>query len=62
MRRALVGHVAQAFPTFSNVSSTQLLGWLALMTLALGFISWAVFRWCERLAREQGLIDYTSNY
>lgn len=32
------------------------------MTLALGFISWAVFRWCERLAREQGLIDYTSNY
>lgn len=62
MRRALVGRVAQAFPTFSALSDGQLLALLALMTLALGIISLVVFRWCERLARERGLIDYTSNY
>jgi ABC-2 type transport system permease protein len=62
MRRSLVGQVAQAFPTFTHLGDWQLLGILALMTLAVGVISLLVFRFCETRARERGLLDYTSNY
>jgi ABC-2 type transport system permease protein len=62
LRRALVGSVAQAFPTLAGFSNLDLLGILVGLTLVFGVISFAVFRRCEHVARERGLIDRVSNY
>jgi len=62
IRRALVGSVAQAFPTFTGLSNMQLLGILVALAVVFGAISFFVFRACDHSAREQGLIDMTSNY
>lgn len=62
VRRALIGQVAGAFPTFTSLSSAQLLGILAVLTVILAVASGVVFRRCESLARERGLLDITSNY
>lgn len=62
LRRSLVGSVAQAFPTLSNLNNLQLLGILLGLTLAFGLLSTVVFRWCDRHARERGLIDMVTNY
>jgi ABC-2 type transport system permease protein len=62
LRRSLVGSVAQAFPTLSNFSNTQLLGILTALTLIFGLLSRVVFKWCEHQARERGLIDVVTNY
>jgi ABC-2 type transport system permease protein len=62
IRRALVGSVAEAYPTFANLSNTQLLGILVGLTLAFAVLSVYTFRWCEHQARERGLIDMVSNY
>lgn len=62
LRRALVGRVAQGFPTLSGVSDLQLLGILVLMTAVLGVAAVVVFGWCDHVARERGLIDRTTNY
>ena len=62
VRRSLVGGVAQAYPTFAAISDRQLVALLALFTLAFGAIAAATFRRCDRLARERGLIDRTTNY
>ncbi len=61
-RRALVGEVAQAFPTLSRFSNAELLWILLAMTVVTGGIALLVFRLCDRLARERGLIDRTTNY
>jgi ABC-2 type transport system permease protein len=62
LRRALVGDVAQAFPTLAQLSNLQLLGILVGLSLAFGVLAYFVFRWCEHLARERGLIDMVTNY
>jgi ABC-2 type transport system permease protein len=62
LRRALVGSVAQAFPTLSALSNLQLLGILAGLTVVFGLASIFAFRWCEHRAREQGKIDMVTNY
>ena len=62
IRRALVGAVAEAYPTFASLSNAQLLGILAGLTLIFAVLSVYTFRWCEFQARERGLIDMVSNY
>lgn len=62
LRRALVGQVAQAFPTLQRFNNLQLLGILLALAAGFGLLSIVVFRICEHRARERGLIDMTSNY
>lgn len=62
IRRALLGNVADAFPTFQNLSSLTLLGILAGFTLMFGLLSNRIFKACEQRAREKGLIDRVTNY
>ena len=62
LRRALVGPVAQAFPTLSGMTDFQLLAVLTSLTIVLGAAALATFRVCDATARERGLIDRTSNY
>ncbi len=62
LRRAVVGDVAQAFPTFTALSSNQLLLILLALSVFFGVLSVYVFRWCDYRARELGLIDKVSNY
>ena len=62
LRRALVGEVAQAFPTFANLSNGQLMAILLGLTAVFCGLGLAVFRVCDRRARELGLIDVTTNY
>lgn len=62
LRRSLVGPAASAFPTFSRLSDLRLLGILVGLTLTLGVIALAMFRWCDSAARERGLIDRTTAY
>jgi ABC-2 type transport system permease protein len=62
LRRSLVGHIAQAFPTLSALSNLQILGILLGLTLLFSVISGFSFRWRENLARERGLIDVVTNY
>ncbi len=62
MRRSLAGNVAQAFPTLAHFSNLQLLGILLGLTIIFGLLSTSIFRFCDYRAREQGLIDYVSNY
>ncbi|MBO9368086.1 MAG: ABC transporter permease [Chloroflexi bacterium] len=61
-RRALVGDVAHAFPTFANLSNGALLLLLLGMTVLLSFLALRLFSWCDRRARERGLIDRVTNY
>lgn len=62
MRRSLSGNVAQAFPTLARFSNLQLLGILLGLSLVFAVVSRFIFRYCDSHAREQGLIDYVSNY
>jgi ABC-2 type transport system permease protein len=62
VRRSLVGEVAQAFPTLAGFSNAELLGILAGLSLLFGVIATFTFRYCDRQARERGLIDRTTNY
>jgi len=62
MRRSLVGSVAEAFPTFENLTDTQLFGILLGLTVVYGILAFVVFRICEKKARDRGLIDVVTNY
>lgn len=62
IRRALIGSVAEAFPTLQGFSNLQLLGILVGLSAVFGVISFFVFRYCEHRAREAGLIDAVTNY
>jgi ABC-2 type transport system permease protein len=62
IRRSLIGEVAQAFPTLAAFSNGQLLGILAGMTLVFGIASIYIFRRCDHIARERGMIDMVTNY
>lgn len=62
VRRALVGGVAQAFPTLAGWSNAQLLGILVGLSFVFGVAAVLVFRWCDHVARERGMIDMITNY
>jgi ABC-2 type transport system permease protein len=62
MRRSLVGEVAQAFPTLAGFSNLQLLGIMVVLSIVFGIASVFIFRRCDYLARERGLIDMVTNY
>ncbi len=62
LRRSLVGHIAAAFPTFQNLSNLQIIAILIGLTIIFAVISYYLFRYCEHLARERGLIDIVTNY
>jgi ABC-2 type transport system permease protein len=62
LRRALVGNIAQAFPTLSGFSDLQIYGILLALSLVFSVIGLTVFRSFDHRARERGLIDRTSNY
>ena len=62
VRRSLIGNVAEAFPTLARFNNLELLGILAGLSIVFAAISVFVFRICDRLARERGLIDRVTNY
>jgi ABC-2 type transport system permease protein len=62
LRRALIGQVAQAFPTLQAFSNLELMGILVGLTVVFSSLSIVIFRWCEHRAREQGKIDAVTNY
>jgi ABC-2 type transport system permease protein len=62
VRRALVGRVADAYPTLAGLGDLQLLVLVAILTLVFAGVAGATFRRCDHLARERGLIDRTTNY
>lgn len=62
MRRSLIGSVAEAFPTFENLTDLQLFGILLGLTVVFGILAVVVFRICENKARDRGLIDVVTNY
>jgi ABC-2 type transport system permease protein len=62
LRRALVGNVAQAFPTLADFNNMQLFDILTGLTAGFGILSILIFRWCDHQARERGLIDIVTNY
>lgn len=62
LRRSLVGNVAQAFPTLADFSNLEMLGILLALSIFFGVVSVWVFKYCDRIARERGLIDMTTNY
>ncbi len=62
VRRALVGRVADAYPTLAGIGDLQLLVVVAILTLVFAGVAGGTFRRCDHLARERGLIDRTTNY
>jgi ABC-2 type transport system permease protein len=62
LRRSLVGSIAEAFPTLQTLSNQALIGILLGLTLAFAVISVFLFRYCEHVAREKGMIDMVTNY
>jgi ABC-2 type transport system permease protein len=62
VRRSLVGRVATAYPTFAAIGDVQLLVFVALLTAGCGAMAALMFWHCDRVARDRGLIDRTSNY
>lgn len=62
LRRSLVGHIAEAFPTLQGLNNLQLIGILLGLTVIFGTISFFLFRYCEHIAQEKGLLDRVTNY
>jgi ABC-2 type transport system permease protein len=62
LRRSLVGQIAEAFPTLQGLSNLQLIGILIGLTIVFGIVSFFLFRWCEHIAQERGLLDRVTNY
>lgn len=62
VRRALVGNIALAFPTFSNLSNTDLILILVITSIFTGLLSLFLFKFFNHNARERGLIDISTNY
>lgn len=62
IRRSLVGSVAVAFPTLLGLSNLALIGILLGLTITFAIISVYLFRYCEHVAREKGMIDMVTNY
>jgi ABC-2 type transport system permease protein len=62
LRRSLVGSVAVAFPTFTNLSNSDLILILLITSIIAGIVAILLFNVCNHSARERGLIDMSTNY
>lgn len=62
VRRALVGNIAEAFPTLAAFSDLQLLGILMGLSILLAGAARIIFNRCDQIARERGMIDMVTNY
>ena len=62
LRRSLVSHVSQAFPTLSGFNNLELLGILLALTLLFSVVAIFGFHRFEHAARERGLLDVVTNY
>ncbi|HEX9092289.1 MAG TPA: hypothetical protein VF831_12410, partial [Anaerolineales bacterium] len=62
LRRSLVGHIADAFPTLQGFSNLQLIGILIGLTAIFTVVAFFLFRHCEHVAQEKGLLDRVTNY
>lgn len=62
IRRALLGPGAAAFPTLAAFSNAQLFAILALITVGFGVVALVAYRYFDRRAREEGMIDAQSNF
>jgi ABC-2 type transport system permease protein len=62
IRRAFIGEVNEAFPTFAGWSNLNLILLLVGLTVAFGVIGLVVFRICDHSAREKGYIDWVTSY
>jgi ABC-2 type transport system permease protein len=62
LRRAMIGSVAEAFPTLVGLDNGQLMGILLALSLVFGALAFITFRKCDAIARERSMIDATTNY
>jgi ABC-2 type transport system permease protein len=62
LRRALLGSGAAAFPTLAGFSNLQLFGILGGLTVVFGFIASVAYRYFDKVARDNGMIDAQSNF
>lgn len=62
VRRTLIGPVAGAFPTLAGWNDMQLLAVFLGLTAVLAVSAFAIFKWCDRRARERSLLDVVTNY
>ncbi len=62
VRRALLPGVAAQFPTWQGVPTATVLTYFVLSAGATILVGWWVFRWGERRARAQGLLERTSEW
>lgn len=62
LRRALLGPAAAAFPTLAGFSNGQLFAILGGITLAFGLLTGVAYRYFDRVAREEGMLDAQSNF
>lgn len=62
MRRALLGQPLQASPVLSAMSDAQLFAVMLGLSVLFALLALLAFRICDHLARERGLIDWSTNY
>lgn len=62
VRRSFLGQVANAYPTFVNLSNLQLFLILLGLSVVFGLLGFWIFKLCDHRARELGYIDWSSNY
>ncbi len=62
VRRALLARVAHQYPSLAGIGDGELVVLVVAMTAAMGVMAAAIFRRCDLIARERGLIDRTTNY
>lgn len=62
LRRSMVGAIADQFPTLTQFTNLQLMAILLGLTFVLAIVASFTFRWCEKQARENGVIDIVTNY
>jgi ABC-2 type transport system permease protein len=62
IRRSLLGSGAAAFPTLAGFSDLQLFGVLGAITFAFCLIAFFAYRYFDKVARDEGMIDAQSNF
>jgi ABC-2 type transport system permease protein len=62
IRRAFIGKVSEAFPTFVNLSNLQLFLIMLGLSIVFGALGFWIFKLCDHRARERGLIDWSTSY
>jgi ABC-2 type transport system permease protein len=62
IRRSFVGNIAAAFPTFTQLSDSQLVLILVGSSVLFGVIAYFAFKYYDHRAREKGYIDWSTSY